>query len=86
MSWETMGGEVDHKYDVIYFALLKTKIREECIKRWQEGSKSKDRLDLGPDETQYLQRLFLSHGKVNFRYRFRCIAMGTINLKEEKAL
>jgi len=35
-------------------------IREECIKRMQEGSKSKERLDLNPDETQYLQKLSLS--------------------------
>ena len=46
----------------------KTKIREECIKRMQEGSKSKDRIDLNPDETQYIQRLSLSNCRVYFRY------------------
>ena len=33
---------------------FKAKIREEFLKRMQEGSKSKDRVDLNPDETQYL--------------------------------
>ena len=63
---------------------IQTKIKEECIKRMQEGSKSKDRLDLSPDETQYLQRLSLSNCRVYFRYRSRCIAMVRMNQKGKK--
>ena len=50
----------------------------------QDGSKSKDRLDLNPDETQYLQRLSLSNCRVYFRYRSRCIAMVRMNQKGKK--
>ena len=63
---------------------IQAKIKEECIKRMQEGSKSKDRLDLNPDETQYLQRLSLSNCRVYFRYRSRCIAMVRMNQKGKK--
>ena len=64
---------------------IKTKIREECIKRMQEGSKSKDRIDLNPNETQYLQRLSLFNCRVYFRYRSMCIAMVKMNQKGNKA-
>ena len=64
---------------------IKTKISEECIKRMQEGSKSKDRLNLDPDETQYLQRLSLSNCRIYFRYRSRCIAMVKMNQKGKKS-
>ena len=67
MAREVTKNEIKHA--------IKSKIREECIKRMQEGSKSKDRVDLNPDETQYLQRLSLSNCKMYFRYRSRCIAM-----------
>ena len=63
---------------------IQAKIKEECTKRMQEGSKSKDRLDLSPDETQYLQRLSLSNCRVYFRYRSRCIAMVRMNQKGKK--
>ena len=63
---------------------IKAKIREECLKRMQEGSKSKDRVDLNPDETQYLQRLSLSNCRVYFRYRSRCIALVKMNQKGNK--
>ena len=63
---------------------IKAKIREECLKRMQEGSKSKDRMDLNPDETQYLQRLSLSNCRVYFRYRSRCIALVKMNQKGNK--
>ena len=33
---------------------IKAKSREECLKRMQEGSKSKDRVNLNPDETQLI--------------------------------
>ena len=59
MAKEVTKNEIKHT--------IKTKIREECIKRMQEGSKSKDRVDLNPDETQYLQRLPLSNCRVYFR-------------------
>ena len=55
------------------------KRKEECMKRMQDGSKSKDRVDLNPDETQYLQRLLLSNCRVYFKYRSRCIAMVKMN-------
>ena len=64
---------------------IQTKISEECIKRMQEGSKSKDRLNLNPDETQYLQRLSLSNCRIYFRYRSRCIAMVKMNQKGKKS-
>ena len=63
---------------------IKARIREECLKRMQEGSKSKDRVDLNPDETQYLQRLSLSNCRVYFRYRSRCIALVKMNQKGNK--
>jgi len=50
----------------------------------QEGSKSKDRVDLNPDETQYLQRLSLFNCRMYFRYRSRCIAMVKMNQKSKK--
>ena len=53
-----MAREVT-KYEIKH--AIKTKIREECVKRMQEGSKSKDRVDLNPDETKYLPRLSLSN-------------------------
>merc|ERR1711872_649454 len=65
--------------------VIQTKISEECIKRMQEGSKSKDRLNLTPDETQYLQRLSLSNCRIYFRYRSRCIAMVKMNQKGKKS-
>ena len=65
---------------------IKTKIREECFKRMQEGTKSKDRVDLNPDETQYLQRLSLSNCRVYFRYRSRCIPLVKMNQKVKKNL
>ena len=52
--------------------------------RMQEGSKSKDRVDLNPDETQYLQRLSLSNCRVYFRYRSRCIALVKMNQKGKR--
>ena len=63
---------------------IKARIREECLKKMQEGSKSKDRVDLNPDETQYLQRLSLSNCRVYFRYRSRCIALVKMNQKGNK--
>ena len=50
----------------------------------QEGSKSKDRIDLNPVETQYLQRLSLSNCRVYFRYRARRIAMVKMSEKGKK--
>ena len=60
---------------------IKARIREECLKRMQEGSKSKDRVDLNLDETQYIQRLSLSNCRV---YRSRCIALVKMNQKGNK--
>ena len=48
MTKEVTKNEIKHAN--------KTKIREECIKRMQEDSKSKERVGLKPDETQYFQR------------------------------
>ena len=76
MPKEVTTNEIKHA--------IKTKIREECVKRMQEGSKSKDRVDLNPDETQYLQRLSLSNCRMYFRYRSRCIAMVKMNQKGKK--
>ena len=50
----------------------------------QEGSKSKDRPDLNPDETQHLQRLSLSNCRIFFRYISRCIAMVKMNQKDKR--
>ena len=60
---------------------IKAKIKDECFQRMQEGTKSKDRVDLNPDETQYLQKLSLSNCRVYFRYRSRCIALVKMNQK-----
>ena len=76
MARELSKNEIKHA--------IKTKIREECVRRMQEGSKSKDRVDLNPDETQYLQRLSLSNCRMYFRYRSRCIAMVKMNQKGKK--
>ena len=53
MAKEVTKNEIKHT--------IKTQIREKCIKRMQEGSKTKDRVNLNSDETQYPQRLFLSN-------------------------
>ena len=50
----------------------------------QEGSKSKDRLYLTSDETQFLQRLALSNCRIYFRFRSRCIVLVKRNQKGEK--
>ena len=44
----------------------------------------KDRLNLNPDETQYLQRLSLSNGRVYFTYRSKFIVMVKMNQKGKK--
>ena len=76
MAKEVKKNEMKHA--------IKTKIREECLKRMQEGSKSKDRVDLNPDKTRYLQSFFLSNCRMYFRYRSRCIAMVKMNQKDKK--
>ena len=63
MAREVTKNEIKHT--------IKTKISDECVKRMQEGRKSKDRVDLNPDETQYLQRLSLSNCRIYWRTRLR---------------